>query len=65
MIDGMNGQERKKERDRIKRLTRGVPMDNLSVYNRAATFEDRRTNRDRSRSDQERNAIRRDLEADE
>ena len=64
-MDGMNGQERKKERDRIKRLVRRVPMDNLSVYNRAATFEDRRTNRDRRRSDQERNAIRRDLEADE
>ena len=61
----MNGQERKKERDRIKRLTRGIPMDNLSVYSRASTFEDRRTNRDRSRSDKERNAMRRELDADE
>jgi hypothetical protein len=62
MMKRMNGQERKKERDRIKRLTRGVPMDNLSVYNRAATFEDRRTKRDRSRNDRERNALRRELE---
>ena len=62
MISSMNGQERKKERDRIKRLTRGVPQDNLSVYNRAATFEDRRTKRDRSRNDRERNALRRELE---
>ena len=65
MIDSMNGQERKKERDRIKRLTRGIPMDNLSVYSRASTLEDRRTNRDRSRSDKERNAMRRELDADE
>jgi len=62
MIRSMNGQERKKERDRIKRLTRGVPRDDLSVYNRAATFEDRRTKRDRSRNDRERNALRRELE---
>lgn len=58
----MNKQERKKERDRIKRLTRGVPRDNLSVYCRASTFEDRRTKRDRSRGDRERNALRRELE---
>lgn len=49
--------EGKKWRDRIKRLTRGVPRDNLQVYNRAATFEDKRTKRNRTRSEQNRRAI--------
>lgn len=49
--------EGKKLRDRIKRLTRGVRKENLQVYNRAATFEDKRTKRNRTRSEQNRRAI--------
>ena len=49
--------EGKKWRDRIKRLTRGVPKENLQVYNRAATFEDKRTKRTRTRSEQQRRAV--------
>jgi hypothetical protein len=60
----MNGQERKKERERIRRLTKGVAGDLSSLNFKAATFEDRRTNRDRSRHDRERNALERELDAE-
>lgn len=47
---------KKEERERIKRLTRGTP--GLYVQNqKAQVFEDRRTKRLRTRSEKERKAI--------
>lgn len=54
--------EKKKERDRIKRITKGIP-GNYVQNQKAQVFEDSRTQRARTRSQQRRIAIEEGKEA--
>jgi hypothetical protein len=53
--------EKKRERERIKRITKGVP-GNYVQNQKAQVFEDSRTKRARSRSEQRRIAIQEGVE---
>jgi hypothetical protein len=49
--------DKKRKREEIKRMTKGVP-GNYVQNQKSQVFEDRRTKRNRSRTDKKRNAFR-------
>ena len=56
LLDIIRTMNKKEERERIKRLTRGIP-GNYVQNQKSQVFEDRRTNRMRTRSEKNRRAI--------